>query len=452
MDKAAELHTTVNQFGSLLMTDYQKSLLSDKLPKLGGAIKGYLINAFNSLLLQVPIRRASPCADFHYFMTLFLQDILDLNDIVVKTIKYSDTINDYLNEIDDLHDTLKDLIRVNDMMKPVIPQISNIPYIGPFARVFQTNFNTLITNPVTPVKKQFDSFVNKIKQYKIKERNNQFISGATNVSDIIYTFIQDATIYSDALIAVDKVALWKPTTTDNGQLTYNYTLTAQTCTAINIVLKNVINEVDDVKNQMDILLGRLQLLSNLINIIDSFQKMFNAQIIGSIQSIFNILGSFLSKEISACIPWICFRDKTVCTTVSYPCGTKKCKTGFGKVPCGVKMCSDDECVSVPDPYNCQRCGSFTVQEIINGLMNTVEQIQNAIMNALESAAKALGISFPSITLPGLPGINFMAGIENFLERIFADILDVPIFNRLYKTVNSVRRKLREIEALVPPSE
>jgi hypothetical protein len=200
---------------------------------------------------------------------------------------------------------------------------------------------------------------------------------------------------------------------------------------------------------VNLFLGRIQQVSNLIDVAVGFLQTFDASVINTIQSVFSVMGSFLNQQISACIPWVCFKDQTVCTTITYPCGTKMCKTGLGvKVPCGVKFCSEDQCVSVPKPYDCQQCATFTVNQIINGVMSVADQLQNTIMNALNSLAKALGISFPSITIPGLPSIDFMSGIESFLSNMFSDIVDMKIFNAMTKSFNSVKAKLRDISNIV----
>eukprot|EP01040_Poterioochromonas_malhamensis_P015446 gene15446-17284_t len=447
--RAVVIHSTVNQFGDLKISDEQKDLIKDKVSSvLSDQIQGYLTDVANTAWNNIPMRKGGTCEQFHTLMVEVLQNIADLNDIIVKTIEYSDNIDMTLDHIETLQQILKDLITVNDLMKPAISSVGQIPYVGPVAKVFQTNFNIIVTNPVNPAKKSVDSLQSKIEAYKVRENNKKFLTTAQNVSTGIDAFIQDAMLFSSVLITVDNVCLWTPTTV-NGVQTYDKTVTGQMCSGINVVLREVLQNVNTVKNQMNILLGRIQQLSNFVDIMESFMKTFDAAIIGAVRSVFAVMSSFLDKQISACIPWVCFKDQTVCTTIEYPCGTKKCKTGLGvKVPCGVKFCSEDQCVSVPKPYDCQQCATFTVNQIINGVMSVADQLQNTIMNALNSLAKALGISFPSITIPGLPSIDFMSGIESFLSNMFSDIVDMKIFNAMTKSFNSVKAKLRDISNIV----
>eukprot|EP01040_Poterioochromonas_malhamensis_P013485 gene13485-14833_t len=446
--QAADLRTNVYQFANLQITDDQKAKIRDQFPQqLLNVIQSYYTSAESALLNKVPMRTGSYCAEFQGLMSQMFQNIAELNDVLVKTIVYSDNINGYLDDLEDLQQTLKDLIYINDLMKPAISSVGQIPYVGPLAKIFQTSYNTLITSPVTPAKKSVDSLQSKIEQYKIEEYNTKYLNGAMNISNSVYSFVQDAILYSDVLITVDKVYPWTPRTV-NGVVTYDYTASSQTCAAINVVLREALQNINTVKNQVNILLGRIQQVSGFMDIVGSFMKTFDAKIIGAVQSVFSVMGSFLDKQISACIPWVCFKDQTVCTTIEYPCGTKKCKTGLGvKVPCGVKFCSEDQCVSVPKPYDCQQCATFTVNQIINGVMSVADQLQNTIMNALNSLAKALGISFPSISIPGLPSIDFMSGIESFLSNMFSDIMDMKMFNSLTKSLNSVKAKLRDIKSL-----
>ena len=353
--------------------------------------------------------------------------------------EYSDNVDRSIDSVKDLQDMLKDLIMVNNVMKPVMPAVGSIPYVGPVAKVFQNTFNTIVTNPITPAKKSVDSLQTKITQSRIKEYNAKFFNTAQNISTIMFNFVSDSTIYSDVLIAADNVCLWTPTTV-NGVVTYNYTLTGQTCSTLNTVLKEVLSDINSIKSKVDIFLGRIQQVSNFVDIARTFIRTFDAQMISLVQSIFAVIASFMNKQISACIPWVCFRNRQICSTISYPCGVKKCRTPFGRIPCGVKWCSGTECVTVPEPYECPQCASFTVQQIINGVMSVMNQLQSIIINALNSLAKALGITFPEVSIPGLPSIDFMSGVESFLTSLFDDIMS-PL-NSVAKDLNKIRSKFQ----------
>ncbi len=437
---AATTHTVINNFGSSLIADDQKAEIKKKITSaLGDEVDSFFTEIANTALSNVPMRQGSTCTQFHGLLGQVLQDIADLNDVIVKAIQYSSNIDQSLDDIKELQSMLGDLITINNLMKPVMPAIGEIPYVGPVTKVFQNAFNTIVTNPVTPAKKYVDDIQSELTEWKIKVYNDKFLIVAENISTAINDFVFDATTLGDVLVAVDDSCLWTPTTV-KGVVTYNYTLTGQTCSEINVVLRQVLNDVDVIKSQVNFFLGRIQQVSNLVNIATTFIKTFDASVISAIQSIFSVIGSFLNRQISACIPWICFTSRQVCSTIRYPCGVKRCRTRFGHIPCGVKFCSHDECISVPEPYDCPQCASFTVQEIINGVMAVASQLQQIIMNALNSLAQALGISFPMISIPGLPSIDFMSGIESFLSNLFDDVLDATMLNTLTKDLNNILSK------------
>lgn len=437
---AATTHTVINNFGSSLISNDQKEEIRKKLSSaLGNEVNSFFTQIVNSALSSVPMRHGSTCTQFHGLMGQMLQDIADLNDVIVKAIQYSSNIDQSLDDIKELQSMLGDLISINNLMKPIMPAIGSIPYVGSVAKVFQNAFNTIVTDPVTPAKKYVDDIQSELTQWKIQVYNDKFLIVAENISTAINDFVFDATTFGDVLVAIDDSCLWTPTTV-KGVVTYNYTLTGQTCSEINVVLRQALSDIDLIKSQVNLFLGRIQQVSNLVNIATIFIKTFDASLISTIQSVFSVIGSFLNRQISACIPWICFTSRQVCSTVSYPCGVKRCRTAFGHIPCGIKFCSDNECVSVPEPYDCPQCASFTVQEIINGVMAVASQLQQIIMNALNSLAQALGISFPMVSIPGLPSVNFMSGIESFLSNLFDDVLDATMLNTLTKDLNSILSK------------
>jgi hypothetical protein len=78
-------------------------------------------------------------------------------------------------------------------------------------------------------------------------------------------------------------------------------------------------------------------------------------------------------------------------------------------------------VDVSVLYDCEQCVKFSIQDILNGLMNCIAQLQNLIMEAMNNLAKALGITFPKFVIPGLPTPDFLKGIDSFFNNLNSEI-------------------------------
>jgi hypothetical protein len=418
----AKARETATVHASLSITSAFKLQLQNKLPSfLWGKIEQYLQTPQSDFPDQykVPMRRGYTCAEFHNLMAELLLDVADLDDVLLKTIKYSNAVNNTLSVIPKLQTKLNAIIEVNNLMKPVIAVVSKIPYVGGVAKAFQTAFNAAVTSPITPVKAKLDAIQVKINQYKIKQGNSKYLINAKKTATGVNNFITGSALLSDGLVAVDDSCFWTPTIV-NGKATYNFTATGVICKDLSVPLKVILGEVNALKVKLNTFLGQITLLGGLMEQALDFDVNFDIGILSTLKSIFATLSSFLTKQISICIPWVCTRTQTTCTTITYPCGVNTCCGWYGCWPCGVRTCSSQTCVSIPIPYACSQCATFSIQQILDGLMSVVDQLQQLIWDALNSLASALNITFPTFTFPGLPSLDFLTGIDNFLASILAN--------------------------------
>jgi hypothetical protein len=418
---ATDARDSASIHANLKISTKMKKKLKVKLPPVvWNQVEKYLNSEVNGYIGQfrVPMRKGSSCAHFHGLMAQLLLGLVDVDDVLMKTISFSNAVNKTLTIIPKLQKKLDGIIEINKLMKPVIGIVSKIPYVGPVAKTFQQVFNSAVTSPITPVKEKLDSIQAKITQYKIKQNNNKYLVNAKKTASGLQNFITGASVVSHGLVTIDDSCLWTPSTV-NGVVTYNFTTTGKLCTDLSVPIKAVLNEVNALKAKLNAFLGQIQQLGNLMELALIFDLSFDINIVVTLKDIFGGLFSFLNQWISICIPWICFRSETACTTIYYPCGVSFCCGWYGCWPCGVNWCSYQACVQVPVPYGCSQCAGFSIQQILDGLMSVIDQLQNLIMGALNSLAAALHIQFPTFNFPGLPSLDFLNAIEAYLANLFA---------------------------------
>ncbi|KAJ1399289.1 hypothetical protein B484DRAFT_406351 [Ochromonadaceae sp. CCMP2298] len=101
-------------------------------------------------------------------------------------------------------------------------------------------------------------------------------------------------------------------------------------------------------------------------------------VLDALQVTFNVINGFLNTRISISgMPFVCWKDVWECVTVGYPSGAEQCCT---------KKCS------------------FTIKEVLDGLMSVVQPLMDAMDLLMKKALKALNIQLPTITIPGLPSL------------------------------------------------
>lgn len=431
VDPAVQAQMDQSAKGRESVVQYQQSQISDALiqnlklviPFPGGLVLGYALSTpvgnAAAGLLKVPVRQGSTCAEFHGLMGQMLGGVLELDDALLKVLTASNFVNKTLhnNLIPAWAKKLGGLIDLNKLMKPVIYGIGLIPYVGTVAKGFQNLFNTAITTTVAPIKEKLDQIQKKIEDSKIKQRNNNFLKKLQFTAKLVQKFIYASVLLSDGLVVLDAGAFWTPTNV-NGVDTYNFTVVGSQCKALAVPLRQMLDEIKALKAQMLTFFGQIQQVSTLMETAVAFLASFDDAFLTSLRSIFQVLGDFLNKPISVCIPWVCWTTKQACTTIGYPCGVSYCCAWYGCWPCGIQWCSYQSCVPVPVAYSCNSCATFTVNDILNGLMSVVEALGSALMNGLNALASALNIKFPSINIPGLPSLNFLSTIDNMIANMF----------------------------------
>jgi hypothetical protein len=451
---ATKARDSATMFAHLKISPEMKKKLKAKLSNaVWNQLEKYLSNQVTGFIdqFEVPIRRGYSCAHFHGLMAELIMGMTEVDDVLMKTIAYSTTVNKTLSFIPHLQKKLDGIIEINNLMKPVISIISKIPYVGGLAKVFQQSFNAVVTNPITPAKAKLDSIQAKIVQYKVFRNNNKYLVNAKLAAMGLQSFIKYSSTASDGLVAIDDICLWTPATGPNGVTSYNFTVTGMTCSDLSIPIEAVLNEVNALKSKLNDFLGPIQQLGMLMELALTFDLNFDINILVIVKDIFAGLSSFLNQSISICIPWVCFRTTKVCTTVTYPCGVNFCCKWYGCWPCGIRFCSSQACVQVPVAYGCSQCATFSIQQILDRLLSVVDQLQNAIIAALNSLAAALHITFPTISIPGLPSLDFLNAIDGFLENLFANFDN--FFDQFNLLINGFLPKINGIDwpTVCPPN-
>ena len=137
----------------------------------------------------------------------------------------------------------------------------------------------------------------------------------------------------------------------------------------------------------------------------------------------------MNYRIEVCIDWVCWTTQSSCFNVRYPCGVKYCRRWRIKYPCGVEWCQRTECVSYPVPYSCEQCTGCSIMDLINGVLNALKALLDALNGIMATLASELDINFPSISIPGLPSIDFIVKIQNIFANMFDDIfVDINFLN------------------------
>jgi hypothetical protein len=108
----------------------------------------------------------------------------------------------------------------------------------------------------------------------------------------------------------------------------------------------------------------------------------------------------------------------VCTSIWYPCKIKICKKKVWgvkiKYPCGMKFCSKKVCMKLGYPRFFLKSFTFTIGDIIDGVLSLSELIKIPAMKMIDLLVKGLGIpklsqAFPRI--PGFPDLNLFNKIN-----------------------------------------
>jgi len=319
----------------------------------------------------------------------------------------------YLDYTQDLQDALSKLERVVVVLAPAMPLISKLPYAGGLAKTFYDIYSKLIKATVKPTNVVLARVNNRITDTTLKAKLTTVITNNKNVATKIFDIRELLLDKANDLVKVDAVC---PDIVG--------TVTAPSCASIATQVELVNDELDDFAEDLAAFAEFLeQQLSPVLKLSVKFVESpiwSAAEVILDIVAVgFDAINTLLEYEIRACLPFICWRTRNVCSSVSYPCGVKKCKKKvFGKkikYPCGTIYCSKSVCVTLPEPYTCNMCAQFTIEDIISGVMNALAPLEAALNSIMRSMASALGISFPELEIPGVPDVDNLGAVDALIE-------------------------------------
>jgi hypothetical protein len=409
--------------------------LVDRLVSVSYTISGW--NVLDYLELKPDIKNfvayevniSNICGSFNINYQKYVNKLIILDSKLAIIYALASTVNVSINVLKTMENDLQNLVTLKTDMSIVMPVIGRIPYIGVLANGFYKIYSNLITSPVQGVKNKLRTInqkiaVNKIKQ-KVAKLLNRVVDLHNSISRILDfdNFIQVIFLY-DSFCPVPYSGPIQP-------YTKNATFSGEACFVLNQPLVQINNFIDELDSVFNGLIDSLKVFTNIIQQMNSFETDFDFGIIKVIQQIFGVIANFLNKSVSSCIPWLCSKTREQCSSVSYPCGVKMCKKWGIKYPCGVNMCSSNVCVPYPYLYPCSVCATFTIADIVNGVMSVVTLLQDAMTSLMSSLASSLGITFPEFKLPGLPDVNVLSNLElsldNMFDYVFNDVNFINLF-------------------------
>ena len=360
------------------------------------------------------INTNSNCANLYVSWNNLYGHILFLYDVLDNLNSKAGTIDTALSVSSDVQSVLSIMENINYVMKPVTMIISKIPYIGPLFKGFAQIYDMTVKNVITPPNNKLKTINDKINSKQIKKKLNKFIETTDNLMLVL-----DAAgwTYHDFVVALQIVDKYCPALKTGSVNVNNWdsTVGSQVCLSIKNLLDPIVTELNNLTVQINSLLAGLNDIASFLSQLLSFSGSIDMNLFNTINVILNVINSFLDRRIEMCFPIDpCWWSYWVCSSIRYPCGIKKCRW----FPCGIKWCSYDFCWEIRIPYLCLRCFSFTIRQIIDGVMSLLSWIEDIFNTVVEGLAKALGISFPTISIPGLPSLNFLDNIFNYFNSLF----------------------------------
>ena len=377
----------------------------------------------------------------------FRQEILDFYEnidffVMNNLAKLNDVGGLLLILIDSMKDLEKDLkntAKVDLFMSKLIPFIERIPKVGQLAKLFYTAFHMTITQ-TKPVTTGLEKMNKKIEDLKIKKK----LTTILNVTKDIALKINQARVVlstsGHALILAD--AYCSSSTTQNLCEDVGGFISPVNI-ELNALRQEVVSFVSDLKG------GLYEIASTAESAITGKIYQESMSLMSSAAGMFDTLDNALDKQIGGCVtnPVCGYKSEQKCATVtwtyyqviycqrwgvSYPCGSTK-KTGSKKA-----------CVTVSLPYSCPVCVSFTVNQIVNGVVSISSLLTKTIENALHSFLNSLGIKFDMFKLPGMPGANLLNSVTSSITDTFTSLSfdpNMPALNHLKALVQAVNDKL-----------
>lgn len=351
--------------------------------------------------------------DHVQYFTLDVQE--DLHTVGSK-------IHGDISKFEAFQGALEILKMLDDIINPVMPALSKIPYIGIVLKVFFTVFHALVTFPVKPLNTLSEKIVNKLKSHK--SRLEDFLNLNLIIANKVLIAESKAFGVAEGVLLVDAVC-----PDDVGHVSVSI------CNGIYPTLSTSNNQLTTARNSVNTLTTFLE--SQVATVTDKASYFVESKVWETAEGFINVVSSalttitnFLNKKYTTCIPQYAPKKFTGYTTITYPIGTKICKKKiFGKkikYPCGTIYGTK----RLPYYYYlvvrvADKCWSYSVQSIITGAMSGLAFVEDALQAAVEAGAKALGISMPTIKLPGMPSPTELEAVVGSFDD-YMNAFEFPI--------------------------
>lgn len=356
------------------------------------------------------------------------------------------TVQDGIAKVIDLENKLTTVSRVCGFLDLPLNVLGFLPYVGPAFKVFRQVLNQF-KNTIDSVNGRVKSINKQIADYKIDERMCTVRVNNDKFADLFRDLARNESKVVKPILEIDSRC-------------GGFKAVQDVCTVLDSIhrpvntalehVKNAVNQIRDIAKWPVALMQKIDLiLKNPVNIA---MNNFFSTIEGLIQPFTNLL----NRQISVSVPIPGIAHRHVCVPIHYPCGTKYCskKVWRRKVryPCGVNWCTRHQCSDVPYPTVTMTSFSFTVQQIITGVLSVLDLVMNALMSAIRGLIPGLpslqipipGFDFPDLRIPSfpafpnLPSIPVLAFNFNIHMPNMCSAVEGPL-NSLYSATKNLGR-------------
>jgi len=311
--------------------------------------------------------------------------------------------------VDDCADMEKKMTTIIDVLGALNIPLTMMGFLpAPFGAAFKT-FKDVLANlksKLIPVRDKVKSVNAKLTEYQVRSRTCSLREKQDKLAD----YMINASYYESRAVAYMLHA---------DSICPNVNTLHLLCNEVGKYHKIFNDAVALAKSKLDNVISIFKVPIDFLNLIRSFLSnpiaIAMTQFFSFIGSLLQPFTDLLKRVISVTVPIPGIAYKQVCATVHYPCGVKICG-GWFKYPCGVNMCSKSGCVDVPYPTVSMKSFSFTVADIIQGILSVLGIIMDALMAAVKSIIPGLpnlsinipGLEFPHFDLPSIAlfDINF----------------------------------------------
>ena len=379
--------------------------------------------------------------DFSDHIDFYVMDNLGrLNNVAEKMLTL-------INSLKDLETDLTKTKQVDTTMGRIIPHISRIPYAGPLAKMFYQAFHQSVATS-QPASNALKKLNKKMEDFNVEKRLTDLINVTTTLGIRMNKARADLSFSGHALILADAVC--------------PRTASKDLCGDVTQYIAPVNRELNNLREDLDTFASDLK--GGVHDIGDAVDSVISGSVYKSMMSVmsgasimFDILEQVLDQQIGGCVTMpICgFRSESICTTITVTYYTVKfCKKWGARYPCGTRqhVTTQTACVTISVPYSCPLCATFTLGQIVNGVVSLVSLLTDVIDSAVNSLISSLGIKFDLFQLPGLPSANDILGAADSLVEMFDEFaftLDMPAMAALDDLMTQLATKLDALKPSFP---